>query len=186
LCVLQYAKGHLSGWNNVEQWRNQARSLSQYAAEGIRQARQAGRQLVSQNPIKYKFCNNLLKIFQVDLKACLQFFYLTNTAPSSSREIVTGFYRYVLRSLPQTFHSPYLWTPSVVNDKDADIQCYKLIGRLHFGKSPNHQIFWCQNFPSNFRSTFAFNIRVMCPEILNSLDNHGLKWKPYMTETVKS
>ena len=28
LYMVRYAKGHLSGWSDIEQWKNQARSLS--------------------------------------------------------------------------------------------------------------------------------------------------------------
>ena len=47
-----------------------------------------------ENSVKYfffKFRNNLLKAFRIDLKACLSLVYLTNTA-SSSRKIEAGFW----------------------------------------------------------------------------------------------
>ena len=47
LHVLQCAKRHLSGWSDVEQWKNQARSVSRYQVMLVWR-HQAGRQLVSQ------------------------------------------------------------------------------------------------------------------------------------------
>ena len=46
LHVLWCAKRHLSGWSDVEQWKNQARSLSRYRVTLVWR-HQAGRQLVS-------------------------------------------------------------------------------------------------------------------------------------------
>ena len=69
LHVLQYAKRHHSGWSNVEQWKNQAGSLSRYRVTLVWR-----HQLVSQfvgNWFFLKFHWNFLKAFQVDMKACL-------------------------------------------------------------------------------------------------------------------
>ena len=46
LHVQRYAKRHLLGWSNVEQWKNQARSLSRYRVTLVWR-HQAGRQAVS-------------------------------------------------------------------------------------------------------------------------------------------
>jgi len=56
LHVLRCAKRHLSGWSNIKQWKNQARSLSRFRVMLVWRY-QAGRQLVSQseNSIKLKF-----------------------------------------------------------------------------------------------------------------------------------
>jgi len=65
LYILRYSKRHLSGWNDVKHWKNQAHSLSMKTPVS---------QSVSQsvkNPYQYK------KGFWVNLKAC---FVLTNTA----------------------------------------------------------------------------------------------------------
>jgi len=63
LYILQYVKRHLSGQSNIEQWKNQVRSLSHCRAMLIWR-HQADRQLVSQsvnqsveNSIKYFFIN---------------------------------------------------------------------------------------------------------------------------------
>ena len=67
LYVLQYAKRHLSGWSNVEQWKNQAHSLSRYQVMLVWR-NQSVSYSVSQsvtrkllNKVFLKFRSNLLK-----------------------------------------------------------------------------------------------------------------------------
>ena len=65
LYALRYAKRYLSGWSNIKQWKNQARSLSRYRVmldwryQSVRQS------------VRRKFRGKFLKAFRADLKACL-------------------------------------------------------------------------------------------------------------------
>ena len=60
LYVLWYAKRHLSGWSDVKQWKNQARSLCHYRVTLIwRHQSDSVSQLLSQHKIPF---NNLKKI----------------------------------------------------------------------------------------------------------------------------
>jgi len=111
LYVQQHGKRHLLGWY-------QTCSLSHYQVTRVWR-HQLVNQSVSQsveNSIKYiflKFCSNFLKVFGVDLKACLGLVYLTNTAPWSSKKIVTDFrYIYFLvrpHGLLCPYCDPLLW-----------------------------------------------------------------------------
>jgi len=116
LHVQRYGKRNLLGWSNIKQWKNQAHSLSHCWATRVwrhQTGRQAGRQLISRKFCLINFsksCSNFLKAFRVNLKA---WFYLTNTAPSSSRKIVTDFmWIYFMvhpYSLLRPYYEPQLW-----------------------------------------------------------------------------
>ena len=80
LYILLYAKKHISGWNNVEQWKNQVHSVSHYQVMLVCKAS------VSRNSVKLifrKFHSNFL-----NLKTYLG---LTNTAPLLSGKLRLAF-----------------------------------------------------------------------------------------------
>ena len=103
---------HLSGWSDINQWKNQAHSLSCYGVALVwrhQSVTHSASTKISLNNFS-KFYGNVLKAFQVDLKA---WFYLTNTAPSSSGKIEAGF-RVILLCGPclllrHPYYEPLLW-----------------------------------------------------------------------------
>ena len=72
LYVLRYVKRHLLAQSNVEQWNNQARSLSRYQVTFVWRHQSVSQSVEnSLNNFFEKFRSNLLKAFWVDLKTCL-------------------------------------------------------------------------------------------------------------------
>jgi len=120
LFVQWYGKRHLSGSSDVEQQKNQARSLSHFLVTWVWRHQAGSSQSVSQSVENsfffFKFCSNFLKAFRINLKAFLGLVLPNQYCHIIMLGILAGFKVDFLRGAPPQSSTSLLWTTIVVYD----------------------------------------------------------------------
>jgi len=104
--LLQLVKRHISGWSDIEQWRNQACSYSHYQVTLVWRHQSVSQQKNLLNWKFLKFHNNLIQRFRVNLKTSLGLAMPNQYSQTVRKQISSWFWGDNLGQNPQTFMIP--------------------------------------------------------------------------------